>query len=208
LPLKTCITNFISLDVSRVTGFHEFPNTHAEVLQQSRQNALQNSYAGERGFASPLSLKASVVGRESTGHAREEDEEAAARENDEAEEEVVRAGLDLAPAAGGKKEAAAAQRRRRVLQPRPPPPATRGKMKEASALLSPRPAHLPLSCSATLLPLPCALHRCARGEIRWWRDPTALCSPPPATCHTRLSEENQVHTYMHARIKFHAYSDK
>jgi hypothetical protein len=26
-------------------------------------------------------------------------------------------------------------------------------------------------------------------------------------CHTRLSEENQVHTYMHARIKFHAYSD-
>jgi hypothetical protein len=27
LPLKTCITNFISLDVSRVTSFHEFPNT-------------------------------------------------------------------------------------------------------------------------------------------------------------------------------------
>jgi hypothetical protein len=27
------------------------------------------------------------------------------------------------------------------------------------------------------------------------------------SCHTRLSEENQVHTYMHARIKFHAYSD-
>jgi hypothetical protein len=27
LPLKTCITNFINLDVSRVTGFHEFPNT-------------------------------------------------------------------------------------------------------------------------------------------------------------------------------------
>jgi hypothetical protein len=26
-------------------------------------------------------------------------------------------------------------------------------------------------------------------------------------CHTRLSEENQVHTYMHARIKFHAYID-
>jgi hypothetical protein len=26
-------------------------------------------------------------------------------------------------------------------------------------------------------------------------------------CHTRLSEENQVHTYMHARIKFHAHSD-
>jgi hypothetical protein len=26
-------------------------------------------------------------------------------------------------------------------------------------------------------------------------------------CHTRLSEENQVHNYMHARIKFHAHSD-
>jgi hypothetical protein len=25
--------------------------------------------------------------------------------------------------------------------------------------------------------------------------------------HTRLSEENQVQAYMHARIKFHAYSD-
>jgi hypothetical protein len=30
---------------------------------------------------------------------------------------------------------------------------------------------------------------------------------PGAGCHTRLSEENQVQTYMHARIKFHAYSD-
>jgi hypothetical protein len=28
-----------------------------------------------------------------------------------------------------------------------------------------------------------------------------------AACHTRLSEKNQVQTYMHARIKFHAYSD-
>jgi hypothetical protein len=26
-------------------------------------------------------------------------------------------------------------------------------------------------------------------------------------CHTGFSEENQVHNYMHARIKFHAYSD-
>jgi hypothetical protein len=26
-------------------------------------------------------------------------------------------------------------------------------------------------------------------------------------CHTRFSEGNQVQTYMHARIKFHAYSD-
>jgi hypothetical protein len=26
-------------------------------------------------------------------------------------------------------------------------------------------------------------------------------------CHTRFSEESQVQTYMHARIKFHAYSD-
>jgi hypothetical protein len=36
-------------------------------------------------------------------------------------------------------------------------------------------------------------------------------SPRPNTrprgCHNRLSEENQVHTYMHGRIKFHAYSD-
>jgi hypothetical protein len=29
----------------------------------------------------------------------------------------------------------------------------------------------------------------------------------PHHCHTGLSEGNQVHTYMHARIKFHAYSD-
>jgi hypothetical protein len=28
LPLKTCITNFINLNVSRVTGFPEFPNTY------------------------------------------------------------------------------------------------------------------------------------------------------------------------------------
>jgi hypothetical protein len=27
-------------------------------------------------------------------------------------------------------------------------------------------------------------------------------------CHTRFSEGNQVQTYMHARIEFHAYSDK
>jgi hypothetical protein len=26
-------------------------------------------------------------------------------------------------------------------------------------------------------------------------------------CHTYFSKENQVQTYMHARIKFHAYSD-
>jgi hypothetical protein len=31
LPLKTCITNFINLDVSRVTGFHEFPNKEPEL---------------------------------------------------------------------------------------------------------------------------------------------------------------------------------
>jgi hypothetical protein len=30
---------------------------------------------------------------------------------------------------------------------------------------------------------------------------------PLGLCHTRLSEENQVQAYMHARIKFHAYSD-
>jgi hypothetical protein len=28
-----------------------------------------------------------------------------------------------------------------------------------------------------------------------------------AVCHTCFSKENQVQTYMHARIKFHAYSD-
>jgi hypothetical protein len=50
-------------------------------------------------------------------------------------------------------------------------------------------------------------HTCPRGRS------SALC--PAGTggettatcCHTRLSEENQVQTYMHARIKFHAYSD-
>jgi hypothetical protein len=30
---------------------------------------------------------------------------------------------------------------------------------------------------------------------------------PPSQCHTCFSKENQVQTYMHARIKFHAYSD-
>jgi hypothetical protein len=29
-----------------------------------------------------------------------------------------------------------------------------------------------------------------------------------ARCHTCFSEKNQVHNYMHAKIKFHAYSDK
>jgi hypothetical protein len=36
---------------------------------------------------------------------------------------------------------------------------------------------------------------------------TPSASRMPLGCHTRLSEENQVHTYMHARITFHAYSD-
>jgi hypothetical protein len=27
-PWKTCLKNFVKLNVSRVTGFHEFPNTH------------------------------------------------------------------------------------------------------------------------------------------------------------------------------------
>jgi hypothetical protein len=44
------------------------------------------------------------------------------------------------------------------------------------------------------------------------RDTSPRRAPPPPMaaprgCHTRLSEENQVQTYMHARIKFHAYSD-
>jgi hypothetical protein len=34
------------------------------------------------------------------------------------------------------------------------------------------------------------------------------CKNVVVECHTRLSEENQVHNYMHAMIKFHAYSDK
>jgi hypothetical protein len=29
----------------------------------------------------------------------------------------------------------------------------------------------------------------------------------PSPCHTRFSEENQVLSYMYARIKFHTYSD-
>jgi hypothetical protein len=29
----------------------------------------------------------------------------------------------------------------------------------------------------------------------------------PRLCHTQFSEETQVHTYMHAKIKFHTYSD-
>jgi hypothetical protein len=33
------------------------------------------------------------------------------------------------------------------------------------------------------------------------------CISRQLVCHTCFSEENQVHTYMHARIKFHAYSD-
>jgi hypothetical protein len=41
----------------------------------------------------------------------------------------------------------------------------------------------------------------------WW----LVCSERKVLlaggCHTRLSEENQVQAYMHARIKFHAYSD-
>jgi hypothetical protein len=32
-------------------------------------------------------------------------------------------------------------------------------------------------------------------------------TPGLASCHTCFSKENQVQTYMHTRIKFHAYSD-
>jgi hypothetical protein len=48
-------------------------------------------------------------------------------------------------------------------------------------------------------------------------EPAPWLSAPPADqaphtprggrCHTCFSKENQVQTYMHARIKFHAYSD-
>jgi hypothetical protein len=53
------------------------------------------------------------------------------------------------------------------------------------------------------------------GE-RWWQDRggTTVTARNPARakaelghCHTCFSIENQVQTYMHARIKFHAYSD-
>jgi hypothetical protein len=37
LPLKTCITNFINLDVSRVTGFPEFPNREDELVWLTRR---------------------------------------------------------------------------------------------------------------------------------------------------------------------------
>jgi hypothetical protein len=102
----------------------------------------------------------------------------------------VRTSLDLAPAAGGKKEAATAQRRSRVLQPRPPPPATRGKMKEASPLLSPHGRRIcrclapPHFCPS---PAPSAGAREERfdgGEIRWPCAPLHLrrrwASSPPA----------------------------
>jgi hypothetical protein len=50
-----------------------------------------------------------------------------------------------------------------------------------------------------------AWHRSGRNRPRQLVNPVAV--EQKGDCHTRLSEENQVHTYMHARIKFHAYSD-
>jgi hypothetical protein len=48
-------------------------------------------------------------------------------------------------------------------------------------------------------------------SYHFFQPPLAIVGPyvgqPSRLCHTRLSEENQVHTYMHARIKFHAYND-
>jgi hypothetical protein len=42
-----------------------------------------------------------------------------------------------------------------------------------------------------------------KGSIGW----TDARFSRASVCHTQLSKENQVQTYMHARIKFHAYSD-
>jgi hypothetical protein len=47
------------------------------------------------------------------------------------------------------------------------------------------------------------LQKGVKGEIRFLQSELESMQG----CHTRLSEENQVQTYMHARIKFHAYSD-
>jgi hypothetical protein len=56
-------------------------------------------------------------------------------------------------------------------------------------------------------------------EFQWKLNPTKCVFGVPSglllgfmvghqgICHTRFSEGNQVQTYMHARIKFHAYSD-
>jgi hypothetical protein len=42
LPLKTWITNFVSPNVSRVTGFHEFPNTALRENDKSqRENVVE-----------------------------------------------------------------------------------------------------------------------------------------------------------------------
>jgi hypothetical protein len=45
-----------------------------------------------------------------------------------------------------------------------------------------------------------------------WNRPARRLALTPTTeergsCHTCFSKENQVQTYMHARIEFHAYSD-
>jgi hypothetical protein len=46
------------------------------------------------------------------------------------------------------------------------------------------------------------------GALNLWRFGIVnLRSPKVANCHTCFSKENQVQTYMHARIKFHAHSD-
>jgi hypothetical protein len=54
--------------------------------------------------------------------------------------------------------------------------------------------------------LKCFSRECARANTI---SPAMRAGAPYCrrTCHTRFSEENQVHIYMHARIKFHAYSD-
>jgi hypothetical protein len=44
LPLKTCITNFINLDVSRVTGFPEFPNTSPSGKQVDSDDPIPRTF--------------------------------------------------------------------------------------------------------------------------------------------------------------------
>jgi hypothetical protein len=48
------------------------------------------------------------------------------------------------------------------------------------------------------------------GEVAGSRSPAPtveeLLAQMERQCHTCFSKENQVQTYMHARIKFHAYS--
>jgi hypothetical protein len=43
--------------------------------------------------------------------------------------------------------------------------------------------------------------------MEWGPQSTSWQLGGEGPCHTCFSQENQVHNYMHARIKFHAHSD-